>query len=114
MSSNVVARGALFGMRFVDFFIFLFIFPEFVDGQQGCHQWGSIWDGICQIFFFLNLCMGCRMWGSIWVEFVQIYLFIFEFVCGLSPVCGLLLSQFFFSFNCSCLIKFGLYEIEAF
>jgi hypothetical protein len=37
---QVVACGALFGIRFVKFFLF--------------------------IIFFLNLCMSCRMWGSIW------------------------------------------------
>jgi hypothetical protein len=50
-------------------------------------------------YFFLNLCMGYRMWGSIWGEICPILLFFFsEFVCGLSPVCGLLFSQFFFFF----------------
>jgi hypothetical protein len=64
-SNRVVACGALFGMRFVIFFIYYF-FPEFVYGQQGCHMWSSIWDGICQILF--------------------IYYFFLEFVYGLSHV----------------------------
>ena len=40
-SSKVVACGALFGMRFVDF-IYYYFFPEFVYGQQGCRLWDSI------------------------------------------------------------------------
>jgi hypothetical protein len=50
------------------------------------------------LLFFLNLCMGYRVWGSIWGEICPIFFFFFfsEFVCGLSPVCGLLFSQFFF------------------
>jgi hypothetical protein len=61
--------------------------------------------------------MGCRMWALFRVEFVRFYLFMIifsKFVCGLSPVCELLLSQFFFFLNCFCLIKLGPYEIEAF
>jgi hypothetical protein len=49
------------------------------------------------LLFFLNLCMGYHMWGSIWDEICPILLLFFsEFVCGLSPVCELLFSQFFF------------------
>jgi hypothetical protein len=65
------------------------------------------------LFFFLNLCMSCRMWGSIWGGICPILFIYFFFVCGLSPVCGLLLSQFFF-FNYSCLIKLGPYQMETF
>jgi hypothetical protein len=66
------------------------------------------------LLFFLNLCMGYHMWGSIGVRFVRFYYYFFsEFVCGLSPVCGLLFSQFFF-LNCSCLIKFGPFKLLIF
>jgi hypothetical protein len=68
------------------------------------------------LLFFLNLCMGYRMWGSIWGEICPILLFFFsEFVCGLSPVCGLLFSHFFFYFKLlSCLIKFGPFKLLIF
>jgi hypothetical protein len=59
MGSRVVACGVLFGMRFVRFYLF--------------------------IYLFLNLCMGCRLWGFIWDEICQKFFFP-EFVYGLSHV----------------------------
>jgi hypothetical protein len=66
-------------------FVYLLFFPEFVCGLSHVGLYLE-WD--LSDFFFP------------------------EFVCRLSFVCRLLLSQFFFS--CSCLIKLGPYEIEAF
>jgi hypothetical protein len=43
------------------------------------------------------------------VRFVQFYNYFFsEFVCGLSPMCGLLFSQFFFFLIVLALLNLGL------
>ena len=59
--------------------------------QQGCHLWGSIWDGICRLFlflllFFLNLCMCSRVvtCGALFeMGFVRFFLFIIFFFLNL-------------------------------
>ena len=76
------------------------------------------WD-LLDFFFFSWICVWAVACGVLFgVGFYRFYLFIiiiFFLICvWLSPMCGLLLSQFFFFFNYSCLIKLGAYEIEAF
>jgi hypothetical protein len=54
MGSMVVACGALFGIRFVKYFLFIIFFLNLC---MSCRMWGSIWGRICPILFiyFLNL-----------------------------------------------------------